>query len=135
VTGVAPEVKKIAAIAERIKPDKVHLNTVSRPPSEEYAHPVTPNELERYGPLFTCTVEVVGGSGSIASHTLPPREITDEDILALIRRRPCTVQGVSAGLGIHAHEAAKRLQMLHRKGLVIPVRERGAVYFGTVQVK
>jgi hypothetical protein len=57
------------------------------------------------------------------------RSSTDAEVLALLRRRPCTVEGVSAGLGMHPHEAAKQLETLCRQGTARPVRKANEVFY------
>lgn len=64
---------------------------------------------------------------TVLSARLPA--VTDEDILDLLARRPCTAQGVAAGLNLHFQEAAKRLYALTKTGDVF-FRER-AVTFST----
>jgi predicted ArsR family transcriptional regulator len=54
---------------------------------------------------------------------------TERDILALLTRRPCTVQGIADGLGLHVNEVAKHLDMLSNSDEVIPVRKNGSVFF------
>ena len=46
------------------------------------------------------------------AHTAFRTQIKEEDILALIERRPCTAAGAAAGLNIHVTEAIKHLEML-----------------------
>lgn len=128
VTGIDSEVKKIASLAERIKPDKVQLNTVSRPPCEEFAYAVSTNQMEAFAALFHPRAEVISPA-TIESRILAPHEVTDEDILALLRRRPCTARGVATGLGMQIGEAMKRLQALAEQGVAIHLRENGEVFF------
>ena len=39
-TGTLAEVERLAALAARIAPDRIQLNTVARPPAESFAEPV-----------------------------------------------------------------------------------------------
>jgi len=128
VTGIDSEVKKIAALAERISPEKIQLNTVSRPPCEEFAYAVSANQMEAFTSLFHPPAEVISPA-TIESQTLAPNAVTDEDILALLRRRPCTAQGVAAGLGLHIGEAMKRLQVLAEQGAATHLRNNGEVFY------
>jgi wyosine [tRNA(Phe)-imidazoG37] synthetase (radical SAM superfamily) len=129
ITGIAPEARKIAAIADRIHPDRVQLNTVARPPAEEFACRVSEERLESLAPLFSGKTEVI--REATAEHTLPvaPNSMNDEDLLALVRRRPCTAHDVSIGLGIHINEATKRLSALCQRGLVTALRNDKDVFY------
>jgi wyosine [tRNA(Phe)-imidazoG37] synthetase (radical SAM superfamily) len=112
ITGVLPEAEKIAALTRRIRPERVQLNTISRPPSEPFTRPVSRGQLTTLASLFGRGAEVISeGEGS------RPRPSTvniepDEEIVALLRRRPCTLRDVAAGLGIPVAQAAKRLEVL-----------------------
>ena len=54
---------------------------------------------------------------------------TDEDVLSLIKRRPCTAQDVASGLGIHIHVALKALGHLVDAGQIAPSDREGNVYY------
>jgi wyosine [tRNA(Phe)-imidazoG37] synthetase (radical SAM superfamily) len=134
VTGIAAEVEKIAEHAERIGPARVQLNTVSRPPAEEFAMAVAQDRLERFTQLFPGTAEVIcereAGSLSGPSST---QESTDEEILALLRRRPSTAQGVCSGLCLHTGDAVKRLQDLCTRGRAVSVWKDAEEFYEAVR--
>jgi wyosine [tRNA(Phe)-imidazoG37] synthetase (radical SAM superfamily) len=133
VTAILSEVEKIAALARRIQPQRVQLNTVSRPPSEKFAIPVSWNQMQEFTHLFDGKAEAISEDHKSRSPVL--REATDADILALLSRRPCTVQGVSAGLGLHVGETAKRLQALVEAGSVTTVQNNKTIFYETVRTK
>ncbi len=133
ITGIQPEVEKIAAIAARIHPDRLQLNTVTRPPCEAFAAAVPPERMAAFTRLFTGRAEVIGEERAGASEIAPSGAATDLDILALLQRRPCTAWGVSEGLGLHIGEVAKRLDALSRQGKVAPLRKEGAVFYEAVK--
>lgn len=51
-------------------------------------------------------------------HDPPAYRCRRDDVLALRRRRPCTLAGVAEGLGIHPNEAAKHVGQLLHGGLL-----------------
>ncbi len=52
-------IKRIAGIVESIGPDRVHLNTVVRPPAEKGAMPVSPVRLREIAQIFDPTADVI----------------------------------------------------------------------------
>ncbi|MCK5850626.1 MAG: radical SAM protein [Kiritimatiellae bacterium] len=54
------DMAKIAELVNRINPDKVHLNTVVRPPAEVFATRVSENVLTGFVSLFDSPTEIVG---------------------------------------------------------------------------
>jgi wyosine [tRNA(Phe)-imidazoG37] synthetase (radical SAM superfamily) len=114
VTALPAEVAKIAALCRRIRPDKIQLNTVARPPAEEFAFPADPSLLASFAAVFEPAAEVIAEP---AYGPDPGTDaVPDEEILGLLRRRPATARGVSAGLGLHIGEAVKRLEALAARG-------------------
>jgi len=128
-TGNEKEVEKIAALARRIRPGRVQLNTVSRPPAEASVKPVSAQQLSAWCRLFPKAVEVI--SDAIPQNPLPAglSAVKDQEILALLARRPCTPQGVAAGLNLHPQEAAKRLHALAKAGKIAVLRKDEELFY------
>lgn len=131
VTGMTAEVKKIAVLAKKIRPARVQLNTVSRPPAEEFALAVPADQMKRFRKLFPEKTEVVFETGPQSPPASLTGKVTEADILALLSRRPCAIQGISTGLGMNASEASKRLHRLSQKGAVTLVKRDGTVFYKT----
>ncbi len=135
VTGTPSEVEKIAALAKRIRPERVQLNTVSRPPAEEFAFPVALEQMQQLKELFSGVTEIIRESTGSETRRPFDGESEDANILALLSRRPCTVEGISAGLALHGGEVVKRLEALSKEGAVKLVRKQGAIFYETVRRK
>jgi wyosine [tRNA(Phe)-imidazoG37] synthetase (radical SAM superfamily) len=133
VTGIAAEVEKIAGLAERIRPARIQLNTVSRPPAEEFAMAVPRDRLERFKTRFTGTAEVICEREDGEAPASSAQETMDEDIVALLRRRPCTVQSICTGLGLRAGDAVKRLHALCDQRTVRSVRKNAEEFYDVVR--
>jgi wyosine [tRNA(Phe)-imidazoG37] synthetase (radical SAM superfamily) len=131
VTGIPAEVEKIAAAARRIGPTRVQLSTVFRPPAEEFAFPVDQDQLERLQRFFSgaVEVEVVREGRSSPSRHARDTATRDEAILALLRRRPCTIQDVAVGLNVNSSEVTKRLHALVQQQFVSTVRRDGVLFY------
>ena len=114
VTGIGPEAEKIASACRRIRPDKVQLNTVARPPAEDFAFPVEPGLLASFAELFDPPAEVI--AEPVRGLDPAADAVPDEEILEFLRRRPSTAPGISSGLGLHIGEAVKRLDALAARG-------------------
>ena len=109
-TGVIQEVKKIANHVAEIKPDRVQLNTVTRPPAEEYAHEVSFDKLMEFAKLFNPVAEVIADFRGV--HAAPEFGAARENVLQMLQRRPCTIDDIAGGLGIHRNEAIKHVEKL-----------------------
>ena len=127
ITAVPAEVERIAEIARRIGPDRVHLNTATRPPAEKSALAVQKAELQRLAAAFGGTATVVADYPATAQQgEFAARR---EDVLNLLRRRPCTVDDIAGGLGLHRNEVVKYVQELVDERLLSTSTSDGRVYY------
>lgn len=112
ITGSPDVVARLASVAAQIAPDRIQLTTAVRPPSDPYARALTPDQMEPLAALFTPRAEVIGHATLVADdlHASP------EDVLALVARRPCSLEDIAAGLGIHIAEALKLVAALTDAG-------------------
>lgn len=127
LTANQESVRAMAALARAIGPDKVQLNTVARPPVEACALAVPRARMLELAGLFA------GGAEVIAEYA-PPACGADSagsqgDVLGLLRRRPCTLEGVAAGLAMHRNEAVKHLEHLAADGLVTIQENEGGIFY------
>lgn len=104
------QVRKIAALAARIAPDRVQLNTAVRPTADADVRPLTEERLRDLCALFGPGAEVIADFRRI--HEEPEFKARAEDVLAVIRRRPVTLDDIAAGTGAHRNEVAKYLEEL-----------------------
>ena len=131
LTDGADGIRRIAAIAKRIHPARVQLNTVSRPPAEGDALAASSETLEQLRRLFSGFSEVIA-----ERHQVKPSDSvgsTEDEVLALLARRPCTVEGISVGLGLRPSEAIKYLDLLCTRGAVRPERRDNVVFYEKVR--
>jgi len=127
INDTAADVAQFNGHIERIRPDRIHLNTAVRPAAEADVLPVAPGDLARLCQLFGPKASVAGGSGDTRSER--HLAVTCDRVLDLLRRRPCTLHDVAAGLGIHVNEAAKHIQALLAKRNIIAERRSSETYY------
>ncbi|HHY87055.1 MAG TPA: radical SAM protein [Verrucomicrobia bacterium] len=126
-TAIEADVRKLAAWVRRIRPDRVQLNTVARPPAEDFAAGVSPEALEKFARHFNPPAEVVAERTSRLSHK--PVKLDSDAVLDLLRRRPCTAQQVARGLGLNQLEILKWLEALAARGDIETSRHEGDIYY------
>lgn len=129
VTGIDEEVAAIARLARRIGPERVQLGTVTRPPADELATAVDFDDLDRLRGLFEPPAELIteGPDNGLAIRFDGPG--ADEETLALLERRPCTVHDIARGLGISEPLVVKVVASLIREGAVETRYLDGRVYY------
>jgi len=129
VTGMASEVKKIAAWIEKIPAERIQLNTVNRPSYEDFACAVDPQQMKKLAGFFAGAVEIPENATPAVGASETTSDTSDADICNLLARRPCTLEGVALGLSLHPHDAAKRLERLITGKAVTAKRNGGKIYY------
>ncbi len=128
--GVNDHERDLAAlkqVLDSIQPDKIQLNTVVRPPSEETAKPLTPTRLQEIAVYLGNRAEVIA---SFDRTTIPAyHKATEEEILSLLKRRPETAEKMAQSLGLHLHEVEKYLSELLRKNRILTRRQGKDRYY------
>jgi wyosine [tRNA(Phe)-imidazoG37] synthetase (radical SAM superfamily) len=123
----APEqVARIAALAEKINPDVVQLNTCVRPPAEAMAKEVSPGKMQQIAKAFNLQTEIIGVFKSDHKSAM---EGNATMILDMIRRRPCSAAQISEAFSMHPNHVAKYTGKLLAEGLVKTVNRENMVYF------
>jgi wyosine [tRNA(Phe)-imidazoG37] synthetase (radical SAM superfamily) len=111
------QVRAIGRRVERIKPQRVQLNTAVRPPAEKDVSAASPQTLERIRMMLGPGTEIIAPVGGFRA--VPGAQARKEDVLAILRRRPCTLEDIAAGLGTGREEAEKCVRALMDEGLVM----------------
>jgi wyosine [tRNA(Phe)-imidazoG37] synthetase (radical SAM superfamily) len=117
-TDFEPELAAIRACVAKIEPDRVLLNTVTRPPAEDHAIAVPRERLAELAATFSPSAEVLEDLHS--SSSTQQATANREDILGLLARRPCTIDDIAIGLGMHKVEVLKHIELLVADGLIKP---------------
>lgn len=100
-----------------IRPDKVQLNTAVRPVVEDWAKPLSPEEMAWAAAFLgeEVEVEIIAASGGGSA---VPLQLSDEACLEMLARRPMTARDLAQALGVAPEEMTARLAALVRRGLV-----------------
>lgn len=111
----------------RIKPDRVQLNTVIRPPAEKWARPLSRRELERIKSELGGRAEVVADF----QERPQPRaaRLLEEAVLSLVARRPATVRDIAAALGSKEADVRRQLKLLLRAKKIRVISHKGRKFY------
>jgi wyosine [tRNA(Phe)-imidazoG37] synthetase (radical SAM superfamily) len=115
-TAIEAEVKKLVQYAGLIKPHRIQLNTVMRPPAESFAAGISRGRLAELSRLFHPAAEVIAVHDP--KHEQGQFPASREEILNLVRRRPCSIEGITQGLDMHPNEVVKHIETLQTEELV-----------------
>jgi wyosine [tRNA(Phe)-imidazoG37] synthetase (radical SAM superfamily) len=120
-------IKKLKKAIAEINPDRIQLNTVVRPPAENFALPLNPQELEKIREFFGKKAEIVAEFDQI-QHGPISHDLKDA-ILAMAARRPVTLADMSKSLGKHKNELIKYCDILLKEGKIKLVIHEGKKFY------
>jgi len=126
MNSLPPDVAKIAALAKEIRPDRIHLNTAVRPPSEDFAVPLSPERLEALTPLFCPKAEVIA---EFEAKQRVEVHAAQEEIYSMLQRRPCTSQDIAETFSMHPNEVSKYLGKLLRDKRIRAEMQNTLLYY------
>ena len=129
-TAIPVETQKIVECVRRIRPDRVQLNTVTRSPAESCAAAVDREGLLEFAATFDPPAEVIAGFHD--AHPQDGFRASCASVLDMLRRRPCSIEDIANGLGLHRNEASEYIQELSAKALVDKMWSNGALYYRVV---
>ena len=127
VNDAPSHLKKLKKAIDEIKPDRIHLNTVVRPPAEKAASPLIPEELEKIKAFFGEKAEVVAEFDKI-QHGPVSQDLKDA-ILSMVARRPVTIADISKSLGKHKNELIKYCDILLKEGKIKFILHEGKKFY------
>jgi len=130
VTTTENQINKMKTCLNQINPDKVQVNTVTRPPAEDFADRVPEKQLEAITKTLYDKAEVIADYRSV--HKQQDFSARREDVLTLLKRRPCSIEDIAAGLGLHRNEIVKYIEELSSEEKIEAKRQNQKLYYKAV---
>ena len=118
---------KMKDIIDRIGPDRIQLNTAIRGAAEDFVEAVSMEEMEEIREFMGNDAEIIAHGNK--SYEESCHGIKPEDILNLLKRRPCTIDDLSFGLHIHRNEAIKHVTALKEQDIITMKRSKENVLY------
>ena len=123
----AEQIAKIRDAIELIRPDKIQLNTAVRPTAEADIMKLDAEKLQAIAARLGPKCEVVADFS--LSHHGKSFGNKAEDVLSILKRRPCSLNDICSGLGIGRNEALKYVTGLQHKGIIHSEKKDGRIFF------
>ena len=121
------EIRMMKEVLTEIQPDKIQLNTVTRPPSESGVEPVSHERLQEIQQVFGERCEIIGlfdKRGGEQSTKSSPAEI-----LALLERRAMTLDGLMSSQNATRDSIVGSLRALKEAGLILSFVHQNEEHF------
>jgi wyosine [tRNA(Phe)-imidazoG37] synthetase (radical SAM superfamily) len=126
------ELERLAEAIGKVCPDRVQINSLDRPGTEEWVRAACAETLERVQRLMNARlsmpVEIIAKAAGNTAAADIDRDI-ESALRELLIRRPCTAEDISVSLGMHINEISKVLRELTARGSVVAKREARGVFY------
>jgi wyosine [tRNA(Phe)-imidazoG37] synthetase (radical SAM superfamily) len=109
------ELSHLRRALAQIGPDKVQLNTAVRPVAVSGVQPLAPEEMEAAATFLGGPVEVIA---SFHREDIVVEPCQDEDLVAMLSRRPMTAADLAQALGLPLVQMVARLKRLLDSGRI-----------------
>ncbi|MBU0676419.1 MAG: radical SAM protein [Proteobacteria bacterium] len=128
VNDGAADLEQLRAAVALIKPDRLQLNTVVRPPAEDRAKPMEQGRLLEIARSFSGTfVEIIAEFPE--NRFRKEREAAGYEIFEMLQRRPCTHQDICQALGMEPSAVTKIINELSETARIRETIYDGRTYY------
>jgi wyosine [tRNA(Phe)-imidazoG37] synthetase (radical SAM superfamily) len=124
------QIAKIRNAIDRIRPDKVQLNTAVRPTAEPNLKRLDIEKLHTIAAQLGPQCEIIADFATLHHVKFPDNKA--DNVLSILKRRPCSLDDISSGLGIGRNEAMKYISNLQQQGLILSEHKDGILFFKAI---
>ena len=121
------QIEKIADVIKKICPDRIQLNTAVRPTTDPTVKKVENEKLRQIAKLLGPRCEVVADFSPLCHQK--NLQTKAEYVLSILKRRPCSLEDICAGLGIRPSEALKYINHFQHQGIIVSEQKEGWLFF------
>lgn len=125
------DINALKRALDRIRPGRIQLNTVARPPLEAFASPLKQEELKRIAEQLDGHVEIIVNFSKQQKNIY--RNPAANEILQMLKRRPCTADDIAAALSLDPAVTAEALKDMKQAGQIIMTNHLGDDYYRTTR--
>ncbi len=130
VSGINDTQEELSFLREAVKeidPHRVQLNTVVRPSAYPDAKALSFERLEEITKTFIPQAEVIVSKREMRKKNRP---VSEEEIISLLKRRPCPSEEIAEALGFDYKDTLLALQRLIQQGFIYTkVHEHRVFYY------
>jgi len=120
------QIAKIKDIMHRIHPDKIQVNTAVRPTAEADIKRPNAKKLRTISNQLGPSCDIIADFS--INHQSKHIEIKAENVLSMLKRRPCSINDICSSLGLTRNETLKYISHYQNQG-IIDCEEQGDIIF------
>lgn len=126
------ELAKLKMAIDKIRPDRVQLNTLDRPGCVEGLRSATKQELQRAGQLLGPQNAEIIATPETRRHIPSFQGNIASCILETISRRPCTLDDIVNLTGLHVNEINKYMKVLESENKIVSIKQQRGIFYKAI---
>jgi wyosine [tRNA(Phe)-imidazoG37] synthetase (radical SAM superfamily) len=121
------EIRGLKEVLKSIRPDKIQLNTVVRPPVETWASPLSRRQMEKLKEQLGEKAEVIVDY----RHSMEKgsQQIIEAEVLDTLLRRPLSIEDLQDVLGLKSKSVQETLDRMYSSGLIKTESFNGKLFY------
>jgi wyosine [tRNA(Phe)-imidazoG37] synthetase (radical SAM superfamily) len=127
ITANNDQIEKLHKITERISPDRIQFNTVTKPTWEYCPSAVSRDKMKHYCKLFGNNAEIIADYSKI--DTEKDLTISMNDLINFLKKEPCTLNDISKNFSLNRMEVIKLIDGLYSKEKINSEKRNGELYY------
>lgn len=128
INDTGKEILKIKELLDKLKPEKIQLNTLDRPGTEAWVKQVSKRELLKIKKLIPGS-EIIAKFKDKEKYFSKQSSRIDELIISAISRRPMTIKDLNIVLNIKIAELQKYIRILLDQKRIVTKKEKRGTFF------
>jgi wyosine [tRNA(Phe)-imidazoG37] synthetase (radical SAM superfamily) len=125
-------IKAIHRALGRVKPDKVQLNTAVRPTADTGVVPLTEQRLLDIAQKLDSQCEILASFSK--ESVVAEQSVPKQDLLAMLERRPCSIEDIHKSLGIPLELARTYLSELLQEKCIAREQQGQTEYYSAIKL-
>jgi len=127
MTANDDQIGKLKNIIDRVSPDRIQLNTVTKPTWDFCPGAVSKDEIKNYCKLFGDNAEIIADYSKI--DTEKDLAISKDDLIKFLEKEPCTLNDISKNFNLNRMEIIKFIDELYSKEKINSEKRNGELYY------
>lgn len=109
---------KLKQLMEKIRPDRVHLNTAVRPPAESFVFAVDQGDLQAMAVKINYNAEVIAEYKENRGTPVEKKDLPEDTLIDVLLRRPCTTREIAVALNTNEQQVTALADRLVAEGRI-----------------
>ncbi|MCD4652266.1 MAG: radical SAM protein [Candidatus Cloacimonetes bacterium] len=135
INDTVDELDKIYKVIRELAPDKVQLNTLDRPGTEDWVVPLSNESLLQIKHKWSELPIEIPSLGILHEVKATEKSKAEGRMLAMLSRRPCTESDIISSLGLSVKDVRWLISRLIASGKIIQEQQKRGVFYKAVNTK